>query len=271
MDLQDGFNPREYWEKRLSPGLGLHRVGHLAYGKAFNRALYAIRRMIFQKIMRSFCFEGIHEKTILDIGSGTGFYLNLWKKLGPKNIYGLDFTDASVEFCARRFPDVTMIHADISNADHLASIPDESIDCISVFDVLFHIVDDTHYEKAIHNISRKLKPEGYLFYSDNFIHHGTIREKHIVHRSLHEISAILENNDFMIIGRVPMFWLMGYPIDTKSPLIGKLWNLLMYPVRKSEIVGSIYAAILFFPERLLVSLCRESPTTEMMICKKKAR
>jgi len=45
----------------------------------------------------------------------------------------------------------------------------------------------------------------------------------------------------------------------------------MYPVRKSEIVGMIYAAILYLPELLCISVLAESPTTELLICKRKAR
>ena len=49
------FNPNAYWEERLTKDIGLHRVGHLAYGKAFNRALYAIRRHVFNAVHACSC------------------------------------------------------------------------------------------------------------------------------------------------------------------------------------------------------------------------
>ena len=80
---------------------------------------------------------------------------------------------------------------------------------------------------------------GLLLYSDNVPRHGTKRERHIVHRSKEEVYALLNTAGFEVLERKPMFYLMGYPIDMKSDLFGKVWNLLMYPVRKSEIMGMI--------------------------------
>ena len=83
--------------------------------------------------------------------------------------------------------------------------------------------------------------------------------------------ALLDTAGFEVLERKPMFYLMGYPIDMKSDLFGKVWNLLMYPVRKSEIMGMIYASVLYFPELFLISFFKESPTTELLICRRKHR
>lgn len=264
------FNPNAYWEERLTKDIGLHRVGHLAYGKAFNRALYAIRRHVFHKVRLKY-LPNLSEKSILDCGSGTGFYLNLWNHFAPKSLSGLDFTEASVEFCARRFPHLTMYHADITNADSMSVIPDESHDVISIFDVLFHVTNDAKYAQALHELGRIMKDDGVLLYSDNVPRHGTKRERHIVHRSKDEVYKALYKAGFEVMERIPMFYLMGYPVDAKSSLPGRLWNLFMYPVRKSEIIGMIYAAILYFPEIFCISFLKESPTTELLICRRVCR
>lgn len=264
------FDPATYWEQRLSTDIGLHRVGHLAYGKAFNRALYAIRRYVFEKVVLRHV-QNIENKSILDCGSGTGFYVNLWSRKHPHSLSGLDFTDASVEFCARRFPAITMYHCDLTSRESMRVIDDQSKDIISVFDVLFHITDDEKYQIALQELGRIIKDDGIMLYSDNIPRSGTKRERHIVHRSKDEVLHALDVAGFEVLEIVPMFFLMGYPIDTASTLPGKMWNLLMYPVRKSELIGMIYAAILYFPELLCISLFAESPTTELIICKRKAR
>jgi len=264
------FNPATYWQERLSTDIGLHRVGHLAYGKAFNRALYAIRRYVFNAVCMRHVTD-IEQKTVLDCGSGTGFYLNLWSRKNPAKLSGLDFTEASVEFCARRFPSITMYHCDITNAESMSIIEDGMLDIISIFDVLFHVTNDASYHSALHQLARIMKDDGLLMYSDNFPHSGTKRERHIVHRSKDEVYEALDKAGFDIIERVPMFYLMGYPVDTSSSWPGMMWNLLMYPVRKSELIGMIYAALLYLPEMLCISLFAESPTTELVICKRKAR
>jgi len=261
------FNPHAYWEERLTTDIGLHRVGHLAYGKAFNRALYAMRRHVFNAILQQY-LPDLTEKSILDCGSGTGFYLNLWNRNTPKSLSGLDFTEASVEFCARRFPQHTIYHADITNPDSMHVIPDQSQDVISIFDVLFHVTDDQKYASAVCELARIMKDDGILLYSDNVPRHGTKRERHIVHRSKEVVYGLLKDAGFEVIQRKPMFYMMGYPVDTKSAWPGKLWNLFMYPVRKSEIMGMLYAAVLYFPELFCISFFKESPTTELLICRR---
>ena len=47
---------------------------------------------------------------------------------------------------------------------------------ISAYDVLFHIVDDARYERAIQNISALLSPGGVFFFSDLFLHGETLAE-----------------------------------------------------------------------------------------------
>jgi SAM-dependent methyltransferase len=267
--MNQQFNPQEYWEKRLSPGPGLHLVGHLAYGHAFNKALYDIRKHIFHSVIAQY-LPDISQKDILDIGCGTGFYLEQWQKYRTASIKALDFTNAAVEFCAKQYPDITVFQADISDTE-LLNHPAlrDGVDVISVFDVLFHIVNDIAYENALSNIASLLRPGGILLYADNFIHGQTKREKHIVHRPLNYIQNVLENKGFTVLQRRPLFWLMGYPVDSRSSLRGWLWRAFMYPVRHSEIIGAVYAAVLKPIELALLALCRESPTTELMICRKK--
>ena len=264
------FDAQSYWEQRLSTGPGIHKVGHLAYGYVFNAALYSLRKNLVNAILRTI-YTGVSPSTVsvLDIGCGSGFYLSLWQNFGVKHIQGIDFTQSSIDYCKARFPQCSLLKADISDEASLSSLGLYS--CISVFDVLFHIVDDEKYNLAIKNIASHLQEDGILLYSDNFLQYDTIREKHIVHRSLQQVSAILQKNGFEIIKRQSMFYVMGYPIDMKSRFWGRLWNICMYPVRKSELIGALYAIILYPIEWILIRIFNESPTTELMICKKKAR
>lgn len=268
--MSDLFDAQAYWEQRLSFKPGLHSVGHLAYGSVFNKALYSLRKqLVVQTFVKYLSANSVDTMAVLDIGCGTGFYISIWKQLGYRSIAGLDFTQSAVDICTQSFPEYLMYKADISSIEDTSSLG--MYDCISVFDVLFHIVDNDKYDQAIQNIAQHLHPGGILFYSDNFLHHATKKEKHIVHRSLQEITDCLNSYGIEIVKRIPMFYLMGYPIDMKSPLWGRLWNIAMYPVRKSESIGALYACILYPIEWLLIRICKESPTTEMMICKKKAQ
>ena len=57
---------------------------------------------------------------VLDIGCGTGFYVNLWRnKLGAKRIAGVDITNIAVDNLKRKYPGEAeeFCQADISSDD----------------------------------------------------------------------------------------------------------------------------------------------------------
>ena len=82
------------------------------------------------------------------------------------------------------------------------------------------------------------------------------------------MTRILAAAGFEIVHRVPMFVIMAQPLDTSSVIERFLWRLLTYPMRKSEVFGFIAGSLLFPIEMALTRLFRESPTTEIMVCRK---
>ena len=48
-------------------------------------------------------------KTILDIGCGTGYYTNILSKIGFKHVVGVDISDVAIEKAKRQYPDLTFI------------------------------------------------------------------------------------------------------------------------------------------------------------------
>ena len=77
------FNPQEYWEKRLEKSFDLHGVGDIGLGINYNNCLYKIRKFAFHQLMKSLKIN-FSEVKVMDIGSGTGFYIERWKELKVK-------------------------------------------------------------------------------------------------------------------------------------------------------------------------------------------
>jgi 2-polyprenyl-3-methyl-5-hydroxy-6-metoxy-1,4-benzoquinol methylase len=121
---------------------------------------------------------------VLDVGSGTGFYVDQWRDLGIKQVVGLDLTETAVSRLKTAYPDMEFVVADVG----AESVPLQrgSFDVVSAFDVLFHIVDDDRYGRALENVSGLLKPGGFFVWSDNFLRHGR-RDA-----GLHQVSRSLE-------------------------------------------------------------------------------
>jgi 2-polyprenyl-3-methyl-5-hydroxy-6-metoxy-1,4-benzoquinol methylase len=255
-----------YWESRLRQNWGLHGVGHISYGVPYNRWLYKVRRNIFNREMARLGVDWKHSD-VLDVGSGTGFWIDAWKGLGVHSITGSDVTQVAVDHLQVAYPDSRFTRLDISGGLE-SQCPGGPYNVVSAFDVLFHITNDARFADAIANISRLLTPSGYFIFSDNFLHGHGVRGDHQVSRSLQEISDIVTKAGFQIIRRVPMFILMNAPVDISAPWPLKFWRLAMLPVRAVPLLGSIYGALLYPVELQLTRFLRESPTTEMMICRK---
>jgi len=206
------------------------------------------------------------EKRVLDIGSGTGFYIDLWKRAGAKLVEGADITEVVVRTLSEEHSACHFHQLDIGAP--LPDALDTSYDFISAMDVLFHIVDDDKYERAIHNVADLLVPGGFFIWSDNFVGAPGKRSKHIVHRPLQETRAILNNAGFSIVSRRPTFVLMSQPVDEASFIRRKLWSYIVRLVSGSERRGMLIGGLLYPIELMLLSVVNETPATEIMVCRK---
>lgn len=258
------FDPREYWEKRLSEKWGLHGVGHLSYGRPYNEWLYRVRKQVFLRQLRRLPVQ-LPQAEVLDIGSGTGFWLRMWKAVGVRTVVGSDLTRVAVQNLRKENPGTEVLEIDITDEATVRELG-RQFDLISAFDVLFHIVDEKRFASAITGIARLLRPGGYFFFSDCLLHKRSRFAKHEVDRTLEDFKRELHANDLEICSRVPVFVLMNTPIDLPLEFPQLAWRLLMSPVRFVPWLGYVYGALLYLPEILLTKLLPESPTTEMVIC-----
>ena len=249
---EDASRPKDYWDERLATHPGLVGVGFIGLGKRYNDWLYRVKKAVFQSKVRAQGLE-LPRSTVLDVGSGTGFFISRWKKLGVRKVVGVDLSDTSVANLRRRFPDAEFhqldIGSDVEGRWHGA------FDVVSSFDVLYHIVDDEKYVTALGNIYSFLRPGGSFIWSDNFVHDRTLRAARQVSRSLQEIEKILEQTGFEIIERRPLFYLMNTPVDSLNPIRKLLWRAISAAVSRSEIAGQLIGALLYVPERVLTSSC----------------
>jgi 2-polyprenyl-3-methyl-5-hydroxy-6-metoxy-1,4-benzoquinol methylase len=256
---------KEYWEGRLKNTYDLHGTGFIGLGRHYNSWMYKIRREVVLRKLKSLPID-FTKVSVLDIGSGVGFFIDIWKELGAR-VIGTDLTDVAVKNLKLKYPTDEFYTFDIGD-DLNESLENRKFDIVSAFDVLFHIVDDNRYEKSIKNIHSVLRPHGLFIFSDNFLHGEVVKSTYQVSRQLSTIENILAQNEFEIIDRCPMFYLMSTPIDTTSP-VAKLWWRFIKSIlaRYGDVAGLLVGGILYPLESILIRVMKESPTTEMMICR----
>ncbi|HZD67581.1 MAG TPA: class I SAM-dependent methyltransferase [Actinomycetes bacterium] len=258
------FEAKEYWETRLAEHPGLRGVGFVRLGRRYNEWLYRVRRHVFLRHVRAVSSRP-SDVDVLDVGSGTGFYLDLWRELGVRSVVGSDLTEVAVHALRRRNPGVEVHQLDIGG--DLGPLAGREFGIVSAMDVLFHIVEDDRFERAIKQVRSLLGPGGLFIWSDNFVHQQTVRIPHQVSRSLDSIEGTLGACGLEVVERRPMFVLMNGPADTRSPLLKGWWLALRAMVSLGEPMGRSLGALLYPVELLLTRLLRESASTELMICR----
>jgi SAM-dependent methyltransferase len=192
MTLKDDH--RSFWEQRLATDWTESGVGYHALGRPFNSWMYRVRREVF---IREASALGLTESSrILDVGSGTGFYVRCWKQVGVGDVVGSDLTEAAVEQLRAHYPGVEFMRLDITGA--VDAIEPASFDVVSCMDVLFHITNDDRYLAALDNVARILRPGGRFVFSENFLHRPPEFTDRQVNRTMEWIRSALRGAGFEI-------------------------------------------------------------------------
>jgi SAM-dependent methyltransferase len=261
------FDAHAYWEQRLAADYSLTGVGFRRLGPSFNVWAYKVRRERFRGAVRRLSLDPVGAD-VVDIGSGTGFYVACWQELGAK-VTGMDLTETAVEQLSKAYPDASFVRGDVSAPEVVGQFGAGSADAVSAMDVLFHIVDDAAFERALANVRDVLRPGGYFLYSDLFVHGKAQRVAHRVARPLVDIERAMDRCGFEIIERTPLFVLLNEPLDTRNLLYKWLWYGAGRLISSSDRLGAVAGRRLYPLEIKLTSRLKESPTTELMVCRRR--
>ncbi len=214
------FNVKEYWNNRLNNDFSLKGVGYISFSKFYNRWLYKTKTHILNKIIAENKIS-IEQKEILDIGSGTGFFVDYYIKRGAK-ITGLDITDISVKLLSEKYPQAKFYCRDIT-----ADILDARFVIVNMWDVIYHQVDGNAFERSLSNISKMCKEGAFFITTDTF---GSDRVKqvneHVVFRPISSYTDIMEKLGFKLVKIYPLYRWMNRPYPWGIKLTNFLSPLL---------------------------------------------
>jgi len=155
------YDPREFWQRRLSEQFDLRGTGETGLSLAYNRACYALRLGVLERALRE-AGASLTGRSVLDVGCGTGFFTAYYLERGAR-VTGIDIAPVAIERLARRHPEARFVLADVSETA-LA----ERFDVVNVFDVLLHITDDARWERAVRHLAAAVAPGGLLLITDPF-------------------------------------------------------------------------------------------------------
>jgi 2-polyprenyl-3-methyl-5-hydroxy-6-metoxy-1,4-benzoquinol methylase len=259
----DDFDPNRYWEQRLTNSYTLGSVGWSGLGESFNSWMYAVRKRVFRRVVHE-NIDSLSNVRVLDVGSGTGFYLSAWQELGVRDLTGSDLTAKAVAGLHASFPDIPILQLDIGGTPEQLS--EERYDIVSVMDVLYHLVDDQRYARAFHNLSQLLKPGGRLILSENCVARTEVGT-HQVSRSRSQIEGILRDAHLIPVLQRPMFFLMNSPVDSGSRILHSWWSAVVKVCARGELPGWLLGAGVFPVELALVRFAPTGPSSKIIVCR----
>lgn len=260
------YVPERFWEERYS-SLDLTRSGHRDLPEAYNRWLYRRKQAVLRRALAAARFSPRGQR-VLDIGAGTGAYVDFWKQQGVRALTGLDISSTATAFLSSRHPQFTFMQRDIT-APGLSDECGAGFDLATALDVLYHVVDDAKLSTALRNIAGALRPGGWLALHDQFLHRAGEDHGYIRWRSLRDWEQALHDAGFEIVSRTPIFFCMIQTNDCASPAsaarMEALWKRCHpWIVRAPRLAGALGCAI----DTALGALRREGPSMELMLARR---
>jgi SAM-dependent methyltransferase len=173
------YKPKKYWKNRFSKyGFDMRGVGNCTLSLQENETVYLEAREVFL----SFCNrEKIDFSCVnaLDVGSGNGFYANIFFENGGQNYLGIDITNKLFPELRKKFPNFEFRKSDITK-QRLTS----QFDFIIMIDVTQHIVDDDKFSFAMQNIRSHLADDGVFIVTSRLVDKRMQVAQHVVARTL---------------------------------------------------------------------------------------
>jgi len=129
-------------------------ISHTNTSMGFVNRLYQIvRKKTLRQKRRLICkTTGKQRGTLLDVGSGTGAFVNEMKQNGWE-VTGLEPDEDARRVAKESF------HCELKSTDVLFSLPENAFDVITLWHVLEHVHDLKNY---LHQFKKLLKPDGRL-------------------------------------------------------------------------------------------------------------
>jgi len=122
--------------------------------------------------------------SMLDVGTGTGDFLEVLKNVFPKaKITGIDPNTESLQEAAEKFPDVSFAEMGAENL----TFNENSFDLVSISMALHHLPD---VQKALKEMQRVVKPGGWIIVNELFS--DNLNKSQEVHKMFHHFRSKID-------------------------------------------------------------------------------
>jgi SAM-dependent methyltransferase len=261
-----------YWDEIYAAGYDESAVGYPNLARSLNRARYDVERRNVSRALRA---ASVAPPTrVLDIGSGTGIWIDFWTRHGASEITGVDLTEAAVDSLRRTWPQHRFVQCDVGEAG--VSLP-QGMDVVSAMSVLLHITDEARFEQALRSLMASVGAGGSLVLVEPLVVHRWWGEpfgpeSNSLARPLATYERILREGGFRIVDLRPASCLLINVIDTRREIPFRLWERywewLGRLVGKREWLGALVGGLLRPLDLALTSVVANGPSAKVLVAQR---
>lgn len=269
--MESNYDPRVYWEQRLSKEVDITTVGHQGLGYAYNKWLYRARHRAMDRALRTLKID-VLGKSVLELGVGSGAWIPFWQARDPARIVGVDITLASVDALAKQYPHLNFLQGDICSS--LLLVPGGGFDLVTAMDVLFHITDDNGFSNAILNVARLMKQGGWAIITDSFCTTPCGPFFHEHHRTYDHYVKELSAMSLTPVHLEPIFFLMTTTLCTERRLFDRATRMILRLVsklaarRQTKWLNEPFGYSLYFLDGVLRRIVKSGPSFKILFARK---
>jgi SAM-dependent methyltransferase len=261
----------DYWENMYDDRNDERSVGYPNLARSINRARYIVER---RNVMSALSRAGVRSvDRVLDIGSGTGIWIDFWQQRGARDIVGIDIATSAVAALRQRYPNCEFLHGDVSNPD--LDLPRER-DVVSAMSVLLHIVDDAAFERALRKLLACVRPGGVLVLVEPVIVHRWWGapfgpESNSRARPLTAYTNVFSQLGFSLVQLRPDSCLLVNVIDTRRQssfrLLERYWQHLIRLVGHRERLGRVVGLLLLMADLVATRIVSPGPSAKILVAR----
>lgn len=166
--IRKNYKDIEWWDNKFyTEGVSDRKT--ISSQKSLFSALYHYNSV--EMIILNYFFDkkvSLEGSCFLDIGSGSGHWIDFYRSLGSSKAVGVDVSRSSVNFLKEKYmgsSDVKIYNGRISE---ISEQLDERFNIVNAIGVMFHIVDDNDWEKTIKSVANLLKDGGLFIVGGHF-------------------------------------------------------------------------------------------------------
>jgi len=158
--MQDNFSLNKHQRNTWAGEFGDSYVERNKTIDQVNASFDELMGITLENLLSSFFSDLNRDTKILEVGCNVGLNLTILKKMGFKNLFGLEINEKAITIAKQRNPEITFFHSSIEKFE-----TEHKFDLIFTAGVLIHINPDTLPDiiKKIYGLTNK-----FIFGYENF-------------------------------------------------------------------------------------------------------